>query len=507
MNSRRSALLAMLLLQVVLLVVFCAASSRPPSDHSLNPVAGALIARLADVDTPDIGYSPYDSGSAFAPLVGSNHLSGGLLFPRQPLDRSKVLRELVRLGPAAVPDLLNHLDDERPTRLTVKHTFGSMGGFSINESRADDERKSYTLKVGDLCYVALGQIVNRPYTAVSYCPTAMVHVFTPTRDPATRAALRKEWGDLTPEKHRASLVRDCQGKGNQPLRSGAFARLAYYYPDALEEPAARFLSQPWQSYDSSLELVKKLYKMAEARERKDLFDGYIREFSDAGRDAVRQRLFSDLESLEANEEQRLHPPLKDFGEEPRRLLIELFGYVCDVKARERPTPETASDWHVAEVIEFGLTYDRSIVIDRLILGILNSTTDNQLALACMKRLVGRGYDAAIEAYYRRREAFIEEYSQPRFKEILARAGWSPLHVVVWRDERERLAQLLREGADVNAVGRDGQTPLRRRYRRERPSRLSLAGRRRQSENRRWARPDSGRRRFVRGEDEDRSSPG
>ena len=66
----------------------------------------------------------------------------------------------------------------------------------------------------------------------------------------------------------------------------------------------------------------------------------------------------------------------------------------------------------------------------------------------MKRLVGRGFDAEIEAYYHRQ---MEDGT-------LSRAGWTPLHVAASRGQLERLTELLHE-RQVNASAKDGRTPL------------------------------------------------
>src|SRR5262245_53183171 len=351
MNGIRSAGLALFVPAGLLACGVRADDRKPAPEQPANPVVVALIDKLADVAAPDAGYSPYVSGSSFAPLSGSDRIDVALISPAKPSARSEVFRDLVALGAAAVPDLLRHLDDARPTRLTVRHTFGGMGGFSINVKDKADKPKTYTLKVGDLCYVALGQIVNRPYAAVRYHPTAFIGVHTPTRAPEEREQLKREWGGITPDAHRDSLLKDCEVKGKVDTLIGAFARLGYYYPDALEAPALKFLARPKYSHGASHHFVHdKLYKAADARQRKELFDAYVKEFGEAGRDGVREALFYDLDWLEAGEEQRASPP-KDYGQEPRQLLAELFGAPKGVRSRDKPVPETVSADHVGEIIE------------------------------------------------------------------------------------------------------------------------------------------------------------
>ena len=57
-----------------------------------------LIASLAALDSPDFGLSPTLTGSAFAPIPGSEHAST-LLLTDHGLKRSDPFRELVALGP------------------------------------------------------------------------------------------------------------------------------------------------------------------------------------------------------------------------------------------------------------------------------------------------------------------------------------------------------------------------------------------------------------------------
>src|SRR5439155_1968162 len=152
----------------------------------------------AGVKQSDYGYRPRVSGGAFLPLHREGRMET-VLFGGPPPARSDVMAQIVRRGARAVPHLLAHLGDRRPTGVVITHggTFGFMG---LNE-RADrnprtqePERESdepaeplesfesggffqgtrHTVTVGDLGYVALGQIVNRRFDAVRYQPTAII---------------------------------------------------------------------------------------------------------------------------------------------------------------------------------------------------------------------------------------------------------------------------------------------------------------------------------------------
>jgi hypothetical protein len=192
----------------------------------------ALIDQLTQVAESDVGYSPANWGTSFLAVDYAGSFQGGLL-PLRPNVPSEAMRELVKRGAAAVPHLLAHLDDKRPTRLNVQDPFNS-------------KKILHTVTVGDLCYVALGQIVNRGYSAVFYIPSGIVSVHSPPYSPDLRAEIIKEWGGLTPEKHKASLVKDFHNRQRTEVstRIGACLRLGYYYPDTLEPLVLALLKQP-----------------------------------------------------------------------------------------------------------------------------------------------------------------------------------------------------------------------------------------------------------------------
>src|SRR5436309_15817403 len=79
----------------------------------------ALIEKLPDIAEGDVGYMPTRSGGGFLPLDVSEP-GAMLLFQNLPA-KSEALRELVKRGAAAVPQLVAHLDDKRPTKIELKH--------------------------------------------------------------------------------------------------------------------------------------------------------------------------------------------------------------------------------------------------------------------------------------------------------------------------------------------------------------------------------------------------
>ncbi|HKB38235.1 MAG TPA: helix-turn-helix domain-containing protein [Gemmataceae bacterium] len=346
--------------------------------------------------------------------------------------------ELVKLGPAALPRLVAHLSDKRRTRMaSVYPTLGGYGRtFDINprvekepkppKDAADvsDSQSPPRPTVGDLCYVALGQIVNRDFSAVRYIPSLQVAVDSPTHSRALHEGVKARWGSMTPEKHKASLLADFLKPDSESRLVGACLRLASYYPEALEPVALKLLAQPTYDFWGVYEFVRQeLYKAKDPKECRRLFDAYLRRHGEASREGIMRRLFDDLDTLEAHEENRRSSPLTEFGDQPRKLLIQLYGKKKGVRSKDRPPYlETHSSNDVARLIEEGLTHDDSVKIDKAVRDLLVSTRSDSLALACMQRLTGRVYDALIEDYCRRRLPQLRGTRKEHFQAMLDRIG-------------------------------------------------------------------------------------
>lgn len=189
-------------------------------------------------------------------------------------------RELVRLGPAAIPGLLKHLDDKRETKLSFQRDERSfvggmreqpelyagcaaeralivriLGAGAVKnpaEPSAEDEEmdrgwiQRHTVTVGDCCFAILGQIVNRSYEAVRYQPTLITVVSSPTRDPRIAKALRTWWGRGDPRRILArSLHQDIVNPEEWSLSKGAALRLVTYFPAQAGPILARCIAEVW----------------------------------------------------------------------------------------------------------------------------------------------------------------------------------------------------------------------------------------------------------------------
>jgi ankyrin repeat protein len=420
--------------------------------------AKALIDQLTQLDRQDTGYSGTVSGSSFLPLGESR--AGTMLLFQEPGTPSEALRSLVKLGVKALPTLLDHLKDERPTKIVLKHSGGFGGMFISRDKEEPDKGKKkddpfgfgssateYTIMVGDLCYVAIGQIVNRGYSAVRYQPTAIILVTSVPKSKQLRDDLIKQWGNLTAEKHRDSLVRDLDDD-----QEGASIRLAYYYPATLETVALKQLAQPTYSASKVEDLVfTQLYKAKTAKERKELVDKFLAKHGEIARAGIRVQLFSDLEAVE--EDKQLEKTLL-----ARQCLMELFGYPAGVKSKDRPQIWPLEENTQARFVHT-LRYDRSEKLDRALRDLLAKTDDDYLATGCLNRLVGRGYDDAIEAYLKRRLPLLKENDNYELRGYEPKLGWTRLHAAVHLAIPEFVDQAIKDKTPVNARGKDGRTAL------------------------------------------------
>ena len=248
--------------------------AQPPVSPQEAERIKQLIHDLAKIDHPDTGLTGTFSGSSFAPVPGAQRIVGILFTPGNAKTSDDVV-ELVKLGARAIPFLLESLDDRTPTKLVMKPPIAGSGGMwfadeltgnpaSTNEQKVIESRPrldalpnhlqpgepenvdSYTVTIGDVCFVIIGQIVNRPYEAIRYQMTACVVLNSPTHDPVLAKEVRDLWAAVNPTQHLLdSLLTDfvtekivSPGEHYMPsrwmstsdLQTGAAMRLLYYFP-------------------------------------------------------------------------------------------------------------------------------------------------------------------------------------------------------------------------------------------------------------------------------------
>jgi len=127
----------------------------------------------------------------------------------------------------------------------------------------------------------------------------------------------------------------------------------------------------------------------------------VRKNGVAAREGLLKRLFDDLRKQENVEEKRT-TPYDEFTDQPRKLLIELYGQPAGVRSKDVPWFES---WSTAERSRFvkALVHDKSAKVDDAVFQLLlKIEDDDSLSLSCMARLVGRGHDSELLDYCERR---------------------------------------------------------------------------------------------------------
>jgi hypothetical protein len=404
------------------------------SDQISNIELDSFIKELSGISELGYGYSEGFTGFQFLPQADSDDIImavGGYQAPK----RSATLEKIVKQGIVAVPLLLKHLNDDRKTKIPalkgmIWQRFADEYDFNrrtrkalpkgVNKDRSGSDWPSpHTLTVGDLCFVALGQILNRDFNATRYQATGGLIVNSPTHSKALYHVLWEDWKDLTEKDHRELLAQDFLFPDHEYRRIGAYRRLAFFYPNDVESLVMKQLRTPTFDVFKTARFVREtLYPQKSPAIRKELFQSFVDQNGPASSDGTLRKLFGDLETQEADEQCRLFPPQKK-KHDARNVLILLFGYPKDVKSDQKPFIDTWSATEQARFIE-ALVHDRSKKIDKAIHDIfLKVEKDDFLALACMKRLIGRGFDDELKAYCSRRIGQIG-YFKEELEEMLTR---------------------------------------------------------------------------------------
>lgn len=244
-----------------------------------TPTTGDLIDQLVEIDAPTAGLHPTLMGATFLGDGAPEVFQGGIIGSQSP-KRFPQMVELVRRGIDALPDLLEHLSDRRETKLVVGNTAPftpfmfqefsdaydprtraeSRRGAIASASQPDDKEGAirrgtqhsfngrYTVKVGDVCYALIGQIVNRRLFAVRYQPTGGLVVSSPLESPILIADIKKDWGHIDTEELKASFLLDAQSSS------------AYFYEPALQHLKFYF-PREYQKQSSTVEFAAKIRAM------------------------------------------------------------------------------------------------------------------------------------------------------------------------------------------------------------------------------------------------------
>lgn len=369
---------------------------------------------------------------------------GGILGSAKPTVDPNI-RKLVQMGVRALPSLLEHLSDARPTKLVQEHDgdFGAMWYSTEFDNRYSDSSKQpkrpkgdakerefdfdnvilkHTFTVGDLCYIVIGQIVNRRYTAMRYQPTACVVINSPTKTPWLASAVRQDWGGITAEDHRRQLSDDANSLW--PYAAGeALKRLLYYYPQQGEALAVRFLKREFYDYVAVWNFAdERLMKTGSPARWKNLLVEAETKF---GREAA--KLLPHWVHWSNRETSTHHP--KEMQDRATELLRTTFPAY---RSNKNVFYNVVSIGDQKELIE-SLHAFRSRKIDEAVQDVFRrlmrykptSVKDpeqlfyalvemDELAIECAKRMAGKGFDEEYLSYFNKRLPLLLKANKPSY---------------------------------------------------------------------------------------------
>jgi hypothetical protein len=262
-----------------------------------------------------------------------------------------------------------------------------------------------------LCYVAIGQIVNRQLNAVRYQPSACLVINSPVETPSLAEAVRKDWSGLTPEAHRLSLTQDALDPWPYAAPA-ALKRLCFYYAQAGDTLARKLLARRLYAPNSVRDFViKRLVKERDPLKWDALIEEYKKEEGPAAVDALPLWIHSiNWAGFLETEKEVL--AAKDMA---TQILAKRFSYYNPL---EPPFIDAMEPKQAADLVR-GLCCIRTAVIDKAVHELFHKATAfkakreedrilcDELVMACMSRLSGKGLDDEFRAFCKKRIKEIE----------------------------------------------------------------------------------------------------
>lgn len=401
------------------------------SPVSVDPAIRSEVEALIDSMTLlGMEGAPLDTvwGSGFPPAEGAYDYYAEFWGPgHRDAGTPDSFRRIVEIGADAVPVLCEHLQDSRPTGLVFDgympaggawfaqeydwndgwqqspgdefHYFGSPAIKFLEAS--DSKLFPHDFRIADLCYKLIGCIVNRRFFAARPQPSMCAVLNSPIYAPELARLTREDWGAITPQKLRESLVNDfltpdLAGNERRGRRSGAYIRLAFYSPDDAVKLAKDFLLKP--RVDGG-----PLYSVLDAlKAAKDLNEKW---------GACRSKLSADETEVLIKYLRHDAHSVPGFPGDGAALRVLRALFPDEDPTREREY-SAATNYEVRDLLR-DLVFDEDPVLDSIVANVLKEAAtqfpkdaynQDMLAWGCVERLHRRARnDEAVMAYIKTRE--------------------------------------------------------------------------------------------------------
>ena len=390
-----------------------------------------LIDLVRSIDKPAIGYSLSSSGDVFLPVRNSANMSMGIV-GQMDSSPSPVLSEIVSRGAAAIPFLIKHMNDKRTLKLkpmkgmmwtefSDEYDYNSSFQKPLEDSRSPAQKRFYEaqapqehkLTVGDICFVALGQIVNRHFQASRYQPTAGLVINSPSYSENLYKKIVNDYANMTKQEHRQLLLNDVLKSDSVYRINSALMRIHYYYPEDYLKTVLEILERPYFNGDRVDDFISDaLMNLDFSDEKKINILKFQLNQSKPFKDGILRELFNKLYWQLLNERNK-----KDVDFDARTCLVKLFDYKEGVKLSDYIYSHTLSDSNLSLVID-KLLVDKDQKIIQQVFDIFSKVGEQDgLAISCVKFLMDKGYNVKLKEHCNKRlEENVDYYDE--YKKLL-----------------------------------------------------------------------------------------
>jgi hypothetical protein len=369
-----------------------------PASLSAQQDIAPLIDQLVNLNERQVRHASY------------HYLRTNFLLYEDRYEHGEVLKKIVEAGMDGFPQLMEHLNDQRKINIPAIKTSGNIfvypgkaydfnkrttkkspDGVNVAVNPFGPGRiEQYEITVGDMCYFAMGQIVNRRWSA-AHSKVGFIELSSPSEHEEIKQAIINEWDTLDHKSHRDNLIADFRNPDSTDRLIGAYLRLSTYYPAEVERLVMEFFDHPQASRTKTIDLTNKLVEIDDPTDRKNTLETFTSKYGEQYKDAIERRLFSEIGEIEFKE--RVDRSLTVEEVRARKVLHETFGWPKNVTTvNQQPKPQKPySEIEFAEFIE-QLTHDDSEAIGIRVKHILESDLcdgDKGLVEACFVCLASR----------------------------------------------------------------------------------------------------------------------
>jgi hypothetical protein len=407
---------------VALVFASSAAYGQTAAPTPVDPDVERLIDQLTDAsNTSSVLDLPVVGGIFMGRRGQPVNFVPPIMGPEREFDPAMV--NLVRLGIRALPTLLAHLRDTRETKIVYDNGKSGLGAVWFSDeyqdrhsvpeimhtvSHMDDQYipgQKYTFRVGDLCYAAIGQIVNRCLFPMRYQPRASAVINSPVQVGAFADAVKTDWEGLTPEIHREQLKQDAYDMYSE-LSTAAVERLLFFYPDDGKAVAIRLLGRQLCDTGVAYVAASLMMKTDSAEDWQRIYRDGVTSCGEEGMAFVpsQMRIFAHFERNSKVREARAD-----------KITKLMFPWFSLTKAQFHNAASLDDQEALVRSLARFPDEDIDAAVQDLFVRTVKETSlpdeadeRDRLTMTCFERMIGKGYDDQYLAYFRKRIAEIEK---------------------------------------------------------------------------------------------------